>query len=132
MKRVLKSLFWVVLLGTWAIADLPTGTFEFDMTSTLKANGKADEQMTYLLKNMSKDIETVTVTKGKKVTLSGVNRKGKARKQTFEYEEVSKNTYKIPAGRKGMEVTSSDDKHLKLGLSMQNGKMLYLLYALMK
>jgi len=31
MKRVLKSLGLVVLLVTWAIADLPTGTFSFDM-----------------------------------------------------------------------------------------------------
>jgi len=80
---------------------------------------------------MSKDIKTVTVLKGKKVTLSGVNRKGKARKQTFSYEEVSKNTYEIPAGR-GMEATSSDAKHLNLGLPMQNGKVLHLLYTLTK
>ena len=50
MKSILKSLGLVVLLGTSAMADLPTGTFGFDMKSTLKANGNADEQMTYLLK----------------------------------------------------------------------------------
>ena len=131
MKRVLKSLGLVVLLGTWAMADLPTGTFGFDMKSTLKANGNADEQMTYLLKNMSKDIKTVTVAKGKKVTLVGVNRKGKARKQTFSYKKISKNTYQIPAGR-GMQLTASDTKHLKLDMPMQNGKKLHLFYRLTK
>ena len=131
MKNVLKRLGLVVLLGTWAMADLPTGTFSFDMKSTLKVNGNADEQMTYLLKNMSKDIKTVTVAKGKKVTLVGVNRKGKARKQTFVYKEISKNTYQIPAGR-GMQLTASDAKHLKLDMAMQNGKKLHLLYSLSK
>ena len=131
MKSVLKSLGLVVLLGTWAMADLPTGTFGFDMKSTLKANGNADEQMTYLLKNMSKDIKTVTVAKGKKVTLVGVNRKGKVRKQTFTYKEISKNTYQIPAGR-GMQLIASDAKHLKLDMPMQNGKKLHLFYSLTK
>ena len=131
MKTLLKSLGLVVLLGNLAVADLPTGTFGFDMKSTLKTNGKADEQMTYLLKNMSKDIKTVTVAKGKKVTLVGVNRKGKARKQTFAYKEISKNTYQIPAGR-GMQLTASDAKHLKLDMPMQNGKKLHLFYSLTK
>jgi hypothetical protein len=74
MNSILKSLGLVVLLGNLAMADLPTGTFGFDMKSTLKANGTADEQMTYLLKNMSKDIKTVTVAKGQKVTLEGMCR----------------------------------------------------------
>jgi hypothetical protein len=113
------------------MADLPTGTFGFNMKSTLKANGKANEQMTYLLKNMSKDISTVSVAKGKKVTLVGVNRKGKARKQTFTYKEISKNIYQISAGR-GMQLTASDAKHLKLDMAMQNGKTLHLFYSLGK
>jgi hypothetical protein len=131
MKSIFKSLGFVVLLGTWAMADLPMGTFGFDMKSTLKANGKADEQMTYLLKNMSKDISTVNVSKGKKVTLVGVNRKGKARKQTFVCKEISKNSCEIPAGR-GMQLTASDAKHLKLDMPMQNGKKLHLHYSLTK
>jgi hypothetical protein len=131
MKSIFKSLGLVVLLGTWAMADLPMGTFGFDMKSTLKANGKADEQMPYLLKNMSKDISTVNVSKGKKVTLVGVNRKGKARKQTFVCKEISKNSCEIPAGR-GMQLTTSDAKHLKLDMPMQNGKTLHLFYSLGK
>jgi hypothetical protein len=131
MKTIFKSLGLVVLLGNLAMADLPTGTFGFNMKSTLKANGKANEQMTYLLKNMSKDISTVSVAKGKKVTLVGVNRKGKARKQTFTYKEISKNIYQISAGR-GMQLTASDAKHLKLDMAMQNGKTLHLFYSLDK
>ncbi len=76
---------------------------------------------------MSKDIQSVSVGKDSKVTLVGKNRKGQARKQTFVYNEISKDTYTISAGR-GMQITSTDAKHLKLGLTMQNGKMLYLLY----
>ena len=72
MKSILKSLGLVVLLGNLAMADLPTGTFGFDMKSTVKANGTADEQMTYLLKKMSKNITSVTVTNGQKVTLEGM------------------------------------------------------------
>ncbi len=118
-------------MGSALMADVPTGTFGFDMKSTLKANGKADEQMTYVLKNMSKDIKTVTVAKSKKVTLVGENRKGKARKQTFECKTVSENSCKISAGR-GMTLSSSDAKHLKLGMPMQNRKVLYLFYSLKK
>ncbi len=113
------------------LGGVPTGTFEFDMKSTLKANGEADEQMTYLLKNMSKDIKTVAVAKGKKVTLVGENREGKARKQTFECKTVSENSCKISAGR-GMTLSSSDTKHIKLEIPMQNGKLLYLHYNLKK
>jgi vesicle coat complex subunit len=86
-------------------------------------------QITYLLKNMSKDIKTVSVSKAKKVTIEGQNRKGKHRKQTFTYKEISKNTYEIPAGR-GIQVTASDAKHLKLDMPMQNGKKLHLFYSL--
>ncbi len=118
-------------MGSALMADVPTGTFGFDMKSTLKANGKADEQMTYVLKNMSKDIKTVTVAKSKKVTLVGENRKGKARKQTFECKTVSENSCKISAGR-GMTLRSSDVKHIKLEMPMQNGKLLYLHYSLKK
>ena len=131
MKSILKSLGLVVLLGNLAMADLPMGTFGFDMESTLKANGTANEQMTYMLKNMSKDIKTVTVEKDKKVTLMGVNRKGKARKQTFTCKEISKNSCEILAGR-GMQFTASDAKHLKLDMPMQNGKKLHLHYNLSK
>ncbi len=131
MKIILKSLGLMLLLSIWAMADLPIGTFGFDMKSTLKANGNANEQMTYLLKNMSKDIKNVTVAQGKKVTLMGVNRKGKARKQTFIYKKISKNTYEIPAGR-GMQLTASDAKHLKLDLVMQNGEKIHLYYSLTK
>jgi len=131
MKIVLKSISLIVLFAVLAMADLPMGKFKFNMKSTLKANKNANEQLLYLLKNMSKDIKIVSVAKGKKVILEGQNRKGKARKQTFTYEEVSKNSYRIPAGR-GMEVTSLDSKHLTLGLAMQNGKVLHLVYTLMK
>ena len=131
MKVVMKSLGLVVLLGSLAMADLPIGTFGFDMKSTLKANGEADEQMTYLLKNMSKDIKTITVAKGKKVTLEGVNREGNVRKHTFDYTEISKDKYNIPAGR-GMEATSSDANYLKLDMAMQNGKKLHLHFSLKK
>jgi len=131
MKTILKNVGLVVLLGTWAMADLPIGIFGFDMKSTLKANGNADEQMTYLLKNMSQDIHSVSVAKGKKMTLEGKNRKGKSRKETFPYKEVSKGTYKIAAGS-GIKITSSNVKHLKLDLKMQNGKTIHLLYSLIK
>jgi hypothetical protein len=131
MQRILKSLGLVVLLGNLAMADLPTGTFGFDMKSTVKANGTADEQMTYLLKNMSKDIKTITVANGQKVTLEGVNRKWKARKQTFACKKISKNSCEIPAGR-GMQLTAANAKHLKLDMPMQNGKKLHLHYSLSK
>ncbi len=131
MKTIFKSLGLMLFLSVWAMADLPIGTFGFDMKSTLKANGKVNEQMTYLLTNMSKDIQSVTVAQGKKVTLMGVNRKGKARKQTFSYKKISKNTYEISAGR-GIQLTSSDAKHLKLDMSMQNGKKIHLFYSLTK
>ena len=66
MKSIFKSLGLVVLLGNFAMADLPTGTFGFDMKSTLKANGTADEQMTYMLKNMSNVLNEflATISKG--------------------------------------------------------------------
>lgn len=131
MKSVLKSAGLVLVLGAWAMADLPVGTFTFDMKPTLKANGKADEQMTYLLKNMSKDIQTITVSKGQKVTLTGVNRKGKARKHTFACQQKSKNACEIAAGR-GMLITALDAKHIKLDMPMQNGEKLHILFRLRK
>jgi len=126
-KPILTTIIVVLGISTSLMADLPIGTFEFDMKSTLKTNGKANEQMTYLLKNMSKDIKTVTVAKGKKVTLVGKNRKGKVRQQTFECKMVSKNSCKISAGR-GIKLSFSDAKYVKLQMPMQNGKLLYLNY----
>ncbi len=131
MKKAVLTTVVIMGIGSALMADLPTGTFGFDMKSTLKANGKADEQMVYLLKNMSKDIRAVSVAKGKKVTLVGENRKGKVRKQTFECKTVSGNSCKISAGR-GMTLRSSDAKRIKLEMPMQNGKLLYLHYNLTK
>jgi len=131
MKKIVLITIAMMGIGSALMADLPIGTFGFDMKSTLKANGKANEQMRYLLKNMSKDIKTVRVAKGKKVTLVGENRKGKVRKQTFECKTVSENSCKISAGR-GMTLSSSDAKYVKLEMPMQNGKLLYLHYSLKK
>jgi len=124
MKKLVSAI--VLVLGISAV--LMADTYKFDMKSTLKANGKADEQMTYLLKNMSKDISTVVVNKDKSVTLIGQNRKGKARKQKFSCKTVSKNKCTIAAGP-GMEVDTANRKQLKLGMKMQNGRMLHLLYT---
>jgi len=129
IKKVILAMVVMLGMSTMLIANMTAGTFKFDMTSTLKANGKADEQMTYLLKNMSKDISTVIVGKDNSVTLIGENRKGKARKQKFVTKKVSENKYTIAAGR-GMEISPVGSKELKLGMKMQNGKMLNLLYAL--
>jgi hypothetical protein len=129
MKKILLAVVLLIGMGSVLMADLPIGTFGFDMKSTLKANGKADEQMTYLLKNMSQDINSVTVSSDKSVTLIGKNRKGKLRKENFSYKKVSKGTYEISAGN-GIKIRSSDAKHLKLDLAMQNGKVIHLLYGL--
>ena len=131
IKKTVLAIVVMLGMGTTLIADMKIGTFAFDMKSTFKANGSADEQMTYLLKNMSKDINTVTVNKDKSVTLVGENRQGKSREEKFPYKKVSKNKYKIDAGS-GIEITPVGGKQLKLGLKMQNGKMLHLLYAPVK
>ena len=131
MKKTVLAMVLVMGLGSALMADMAAGKFAFDMKSTLKANGKADEQMTYLLKNMSRDISSVIVAKDQSVTLIGQNRKGKARKQTFPCKSVSKTKCTIAAGR-GMEIETASARQLKLGMKMQNGKMLYLLYAVKK
>lgn len=125
----MKKIVLVMVFGmcSMLMADMTVGTFGFDMKSTLKSNGKADEQMTYLLKNMSKDINKVIVNKDKSVTLSN----GKERKEKFSYKKVAENKYKIDAGR-GIELTPVSNKKLKLGMKMQNSKMLYLMYTLAK
>lgn len=75
---------------------------------------------------MSKDIQAITVVGGQKVTLEGINRKGKVR-QHFICNEVSENSCEISAGR-GMQIIASSKKQLKLNMLMQNGKKLYLHY----
>ena len=117
MNKIVLAVTLVISMGTALMADITAGTFKFDMKSTLKANGKADEQMTYLLKNMSKDISSVIVNNDKSVTLVGQNRAGKARKQKFASKKLSKNKYMISAGR-GMEITPVNSKQLKLGMKM--------------
>lgn len=124
MKKTVLAMVLALGMGSVLMADMIVGTFAFDMKSTLKANGKADEQMTHLLKNISKDINAVIVNKDKSVTLSN----GKAKKEKFPYEKVSDNKYTIAAGG-GIEITPVSSKQLKLGLKMQNGKMIHLFYA---
>lgn len=121
MKKIVLA---IIVMGSALMADMTAGAWKFDMKSSLKANGKADEQVTHLLKNMSKDIHVVTVNKDKSVLLSN----GKDRKEKFPYKKVADNRYKIDAGS-GIEIIPVNSKQLKLGLKMQNGKMFYLLYA---
>jgi len=124
MKKIVLAIAVMVGMSSALMADMTAGSWKFDMKSSLKANGKADEQVKHLLKSMSKDINAVIVNKDKSVTLSN----GKSKQEKFSYTKVADNKYKINAGR-GMEITLVNSKQLKLGLKMQNGKTFNVLYA---
>jgi len=124
MKKIVLAIAVMVGMSSALMADMPAGSWKFDMKSSLKANGKADEQVKHLLKSMSKEINAVIVNKDKSVTLSN----GKSKQEKFPYTKVADNKYKINAGR-GMEITLVNSKQLKLGLKMQNGKTFNVLYA---
>jgi len=124
MKKIVLAIAVMVGMSSALMADMTAGSWKFDMKSSLKANGKADEQVKHLLKSMSKEINAVIVNKDKSVTLSN----GKNKQEKFPYTKVADNKYKISAGR-GMEITLVNSKQLKLGLKMQNGTTFNVLYA---